>query len=117
MRLMQDTAVDMEKEDMITQIMEVEEGMKIQRTFTRLVLQEPRRTARRNNHARCAHLLDRVLQMPDDLRRDMMTVEGILENAHRDQAAPDLVSSTSRTISVSMLCPNWDSSGWPATSR
>ncbi|OKP13574.1 hypothetical protein PENSUB_765 [Penicillium subrubescens] len=90
MRLMQDSEVDMEKEDMTTRAVELEEDMKIQHTVTRLALQEPRHMGRRNNHAQCAHLLDRAHQMLDVLRRDMMTVEDILESAHRDQAGRDL---------------------------
>jgi hypothetical protein len=117
MPLMLDSAGAMEKEDMTTGMAEVEEGMKIQHTVIRLVLQEPRRTARRNNHARCARLLDRVLQILDVRRRDMMTGADILGNAPRDQAGPDLVSTTAKTVFVSMLCSNSDISGWTATSR
>jgi hypothetical protein len=73
--------------------------MKIQHTVTRLALQEPRHTGRRNNHAQCAHLLDQAHQMPDVLRRDMMTGEDTLESDRRDQADRDLVSSTLGSVS------------------
>lgn len=100
MRLMLAMAVAMEKEDMTTQAMVVGEGMKIQHTVTRLALQEPRRTARRNNHARCARLLDPAHQMPDVLQRAMMTDAGTLENNPRDQAGPDLVSHASDPVFI-----------------
>lgn len=106
MPLMLDSAVAMEKEDMTTGRVEVEEGMKIQPTVIRLVLQQPRRTARRNNHARCARLLDRVLQILDVLRRVMMTGADILGNAPRDQVGLGLVSTTAGAVFVSTLCPN-----------
>ncbi|GLI77821.1 hypothetical protein PoHVEF18_006115 [Penicillium ochrochloron] len=92
MRLMQGLVVDMEKEDMTTRAEELEEHMKIQHTVTRLALQEPRHTGRRNNHAQCAHLLDQAHQMPDVLRRDMMTGEDTLESDRRDQADRDFVT-------------------------
>lgn len=96
MRLMLGMAVVMERADMTTRTMEVGEDMRIQHTVTRLALQEPRHMARRNNHARCARLLDRVLQIPDVFRRDMMTGADTLENAHRDQPALELVSNKCR---------------------
>lgn len=116
MRLMQDSEVDMEKEDTTTRAVELEEHMKIQHTVTRLALQEPRHTGRRNNHAQCAHLLDPAHQMLDVLRRDMMTGEDTLESAHRDQAGRDLVSSTLGSVSPTH-CSNWNISGWSAPSR
>lgn len=111
MRLMLGMAAVMEREDTTTRTMEVGEDTRIQHTVTRLALQEPRRTARRNNHARCARLLDRVLQIPDALRQDMMTGADILENAHRDQPALELVSYKCRLCLLGMPCSNWVISG------
>jgi hypothetical protein len=111
MRLMLGMAVVMEKEDTTTRTMEAGEDTRIQHTVTRLALQEPRRMAHRNNHARCAGLLDQVLQIPDALRRDMMTGADTLQIANRDQPAPELVSNICRLCFLGMPCSNWGISG------
>ena len=110
MRLMLGMAVVMEKEDTTTRTMEVGDT-RIQHTVTRLALQEPRLMVRRNNHARCARLLDQVLQIPDVLRWDMTTGADTLEIVHRDQPAPELVSNICRLCLLGMPCSNWGISG------